>query len=161
MAVAILAVSALALAGCQTTGDDRPPGAVVGGVAGAAMGAGTGVGGSSLLGALVGVVAGAVIGAYVIDGSATPLPTLDEADQKIADRASAEAAEAGIGERIPWKSETDDDISGWSEAYHVDKPVPGKECREARMYYAFGKRARLETKVFCREDGRWVEAPPA
>jgi len=160
---ALLAAIALGLTGCQTTGNQPPSGAVVGGVTGAAMGAGTGVGGSSLLGALVGVVAGAVIGSYVIDGPATPLPTLSEADQKIADRAAGEAADAGIGKRVPWKSGTDDSISGWSEAYHVDRPavgkgVPGKECRKAMMHYAFGERARLETTVFCRENGQWVRS---
>lgn len=151
-------IATVILAGCQTTSNEPPSGAVVGGVTGAAMGSTTGVGGSSLLGALVGVVAGAVIGSQVIDGPAKSFPPLTGADQSLADAAAGDAADAGIGQRIHWKSNTDDGVGGWSEAYSVDEPVPGRECREIRMYYSRGSEARVEAKNFCREGERWVRS---
>jgi hypothetical protein len=58
-------VSALALAGCGPTREDRTvSGAVVGGAAGALIGgAATGRAGGALVGGLVGATAGAVVGA--------------------------------------------------------------------------------------------------
>lgn len=170
--VALLAVSTLLLAGCETTGDDPPSGAVVGAATGAAAGLGSEAGiriasgghtGNPLLGLLVGGLVGGAVGLYASGEPALPkpIPKLGEADQKLADQAVAQSVNAGIGQRIHWKSEADESISGWAEAYPVDEPVEGRECREMRMYYNFGDTPRVEAKVYCREDGRWVQAPPA
>jgi len=170
-AAAVLALAAL-LSGCQTTGSEPPSGAVTGAVTGAAAGAGAQAGiriasgghtGNPLVGLLAGALVGAIVGTYVTGQPAgpEPIPALSEADQALADRAVAESAEAGIGRRIRWTSQTDGGVSGWTEAYPVDEPVVGRECREIRMYYDFPDTPRVEAKVYCREGERWVQAPMA
>lgn len=63
--ILIVAVSALALAGCQTVQQDRAlTGAAIGGVAGTAIGAASGgTVGSAVAGGVIGATAGGLIGA--------------------------------------------------------------------------------------------------
>ena len=63
--VAIVAVAALALGGCQTVQQERAlTGAAIGGIAGTAIGAATGgTVGSAVAGGLIGGAAGGLIGA--------------------------------------------------------------------------------------------------
>ena len=118
--------------------------------------------GNPLLGLVVGAIVGGIVGNYVTGQPTepTPIPALTEADQVLADRAVAESADAGIGLRVRWTSEADGGVSGWTEAYPVDEPVVGRECREMRMYYDFPDTPRVEAKVYCRDGKSWVHARP-
>lgn len=171
MAAAILAVSALALGGCQTTGGDHPSGAVVGGVTGAAAGLGAQAGiraasgghaGNPLIGLLVGAVAGAAVGHLADDtsqwesaegGSGLPLSREDRAQ---ADAAANKAGELPVGERADWKSLTEEGLHGWAVPHSDIKKYGGRECRYLNWGYARGSAQFSQVSRFCRADGRWV-----
>lgn len=170
IAVAILAVSALAMAGCQTTGDDQPPGAVTGGIAGGAAGLGAEAGvraasgghaGNPLLGLLVGAVVGVAVGGAstydstgaVEGGSGLPLSSEDRA---LSDAATNKAGDSPVGERVEWTSVTEDGVHGWAAPHSAVKVFEGRECRFLDWGYVRGSDRFSQVSRFCRQSGKWV-----
>ena len=165
-AVAALAVSAVALSACQTTGTDQPSGAATGAVTGAAVGAGAQTGmwigsggnaGNPLLGLLVGAIVGGIAGHYLIDTSGGGASiALSEEDRQRADSSIVQAADAASGERIEWKSRDEEDVHGWAERFSDVGTVDGRECREVKWSYYRGSAQTVHTSRLCRENGGWV-----
>ncbi|EDP61663.1 hypothetical protein BAL199_18506 [alpha proteobacterium BAL199] len=152
---AAVAISALALAGCQTTGDGRgnnqQSGFLLGGLAGAAAGAQFGSGEGRLVavvvGALVGALAGGAIGA-----------SLDDADRLRAENAARQAANAPSAGVVHWQSEKNKDVHGWAEPASAAALDGDDLCKQVKSIYYLSGQEQTETKRFCLQDGRWTEA---
>lgn len=143
---------ALGLSACQTTqGNNETSGAVlgagVGALAGSQFGDGKGQIAAIVVGALFGAIAGAAIGRE-----------LDEADRLKADRAAREAANAEDGGHIPWKSDQNVGVRGYAEPATPAVVEDGDLCKQVRSVYYIAGVEQIETRKFCRKDGRWVEA---
>ncbi|MEQ8395604.1 hypothetical protein [Thalassobaculum sp.] len=157
--VAVFAVSAIALSGCQTTGSDQPSGAAAGAAVGAASGAGAATGtaiaggGFSGQNILVGVLVGAVVGA--IAGGAF-WASLDKADRLRAEDAARQSANASIRGPVHWQSETNKDVFGWAERASPPVLDGGNLCKQVKSYYYLNDRERTGTQRFCLQDERWV-----
>lgn len=159
--VAVALVSSVALAGCQTTaggsagtgstGNNATTGALLGGIAGAAAGSQFGSGQGSLVAILVGAVIGAAVGGAV--GSA-----LDEADRQKADAAARQAANAPSAGRVHWESEKNPGVVGYAEPVTPAALDAGNLCKQVQSLYYLNGEQKTETKRFCLQDGRWVEA---
>lgn len=151
-AAAVLAVSALALSGCQTTtGSNQTTGTLLGGLAGAAAGAQFGSGEGRLVAVVIGALAGAIAGSMIGQ-------SLDEADRQKAEAAARQAANASAPGPIHWKSEKNQDVYGWAEPTSPAAVDNGDLCKDVKSIYYLGGQEQTETKRFCLQNGRWVEA---
>lgn len=150
-AAAVLAVSALALSGCQTTGNNQTSGALLGGLAGAAAGAQFGSGEGRLVAVVIGALAGAVAGGMIGQ-------QLDEADRLRAEDAARQAANASQPGPVHWKSEKNQEVHGWAEPVSPAKVEDGDLCKNVKSVYYLNGQEQAETKRFCLQGGRWVEA---
>lgn len=148
---AAAAISALALSGCQTTGNNQTSGAVLGGLAGAAAGSQFGSGEGRLVAVLIGAVVGAVAGGMIGQ-------RLDEADRLKAEDAARQAANAGTAGPVHWQSEKDSAVRGWAEPVSPAAIDDGNLCKSVRSIYYLNGQEQTETKRFCLQDGRWVAA---
>jgi len=164
-AAAALAVSAILLSACQTTGTDRPSGVTVGAVSGAAVGAGAQTGmwigsggnaGNPLLGLLVGAIVGGIAGHYLIDtpGGGSSI-ALSEEDRALAEATAAKAAAAPDGERSEWRSATEQDVHGWAEPFRSVEGEDGRRCREVKWSYYRGSAQTVHTSRYCLEGEKW------
>lgn len=154
--VAATLVAALALAGCQSAGDgstgnSATTGALLGGIAGAAAGSQFGSGQGGLVAVLVGAVIGAVAGGAI--GSA-----LDEADRQKADAAARQAANAPSPGRVHWQSESNQGVVGYAEPVTPAALEDGNLCKQVQSLYYLNGEQKTESKRFCLQAGRWVEA---
>ena len=161
-AAAAVAVAALLLSACQTTGDQQPSGAVAGGLVGAAGGAGAATGTSFAGGEysgqnmLVGLLAGAVVGA--IAGGGSFWSSLGEDDRRRAADAALQSANAVSPGPIHWQSEKNKDVFGWAERASPAVLDGGELCKRVKSYYYLDDREHVETKRFCFRNERWTEA---
>lgn len=151
--IAVAAVSALALAGCQTTGGggNQQGGIILGGLAGAAAGSQFGSGEGRLVAVLVGAVLGAVAGGAI--GA-----SLDEADRLRADAAARQAANAGSAGPVHWQSENRQEVFGWAEPASPAAIDGDALCKNVKSVYYLNGAEQTENKRFCLQGGRWTEA---
>ena len=162
--VASLAVAALLLAGCQTTGDEPPSGAAAGALTGAASGAGaaTGVaiasggfsGQNTLLGLLVGAVVGGVAGHYMSSGDNSG--TYGAAERKKADEAAGEILANPSIRIVQWSSDTHSRVYGWVRPSTGGLVKVGKGCRSLKFVRFVNGLSTEEDRQFCRDGDKWV-----
>jgi len=163
-AVAALAVSAVALSACQTTGTDQPSGTTVGAVSGAAVGAGSQTGmwigsggnaGNPLLGLLVGAIVGGIAGHYATGASSGSSVTRE--DMAAADDAVRTVANDPDGKKVYWGDKDEITVFGWAEVLHNRRNEGGEGCKTLKSTFHVNGLENYEIRYFCPKDGRWVE----
>lgn len=158
-AVAMVAMTALMLSACQTTGDEKPPGAVVGGVAGGAYGATQGAisggqAGGSLLGLLVGAVVGGVAGHYMLNGDNSG--TYGQAERQKADEAAREILVNPSIRIVQWSSDKHSRVYGWVRHSSSGLVKVKKGCRSLKFVRFVNGLSTEEDRQYCREGDAWV-----
>ncbi len=146
--LAILAMSALALTACQTTGNKQliggGTGAVLGGLAGSQIGDGSGQLVAVGLGTLLGAFAGSSIGA-----------SLDKADIAYANQAQNRAYAAPVGQTISWNN-PDTGNSGTITPTRDGYSNSGRYCREySQTIYVDGRQQTAYGTACQAPDGSW------
>ncbi|MEQ8816065.1 MAG: hypothetical protein RLO51_20800 [Thalassobaculum sp.] len=164
--VASLAVAALLLAGCQTTGDDPPSGAAAGALTGAASGAGaaTGIaiasggfsGQNTLLGLLVGAVVGGVAGHYMSSGDNSG--TYGAAERDKADEAAMKILTDPTLKIVHWESEASSRVFGWAEPSTDGVVKVKKGCRAVRSVRFVNGLSTDQNTQFCRDGDKWIKS---
>lgn len=146
--MALLAISTIALAACQTTGNKEMigtgAGAVLGGLAGSQFGSGKG----QLVGVGVGTLLGALAGSSI--GS-----SLDKADMMYANRAQQQAYSAPVGQTISWNN-PDSGNSGTYTPTRDGYSNNGRYCREYSQTIYVEGRSQTGYGTACQNpDGSW------
>ncbi len=162
--VVAMAVAALLLAGCQTTGDDPPSGAVAGSLTGAASGAGaaTGIaiagggfsGQNTLLGLLVGAVVGGVAGHYMASGDSSG--SYGAAEREKADQAARELLANPSIRIVQWESDAHSRVYGWVRPSTGGLVKVDKGCRSLKFVRFVNGLSTEEDRQFCRDGDRWI-----
>lgn len=151
IALAMMAVSTLALGGCQTMDGSNTKqivgtggGALIGGILGSKVGGGSGQLWATGAGALLGALVGSEIG-----------KSLDAADQQYASKATYQAQEAPIGETVKWNNPQSGNygtITPTKDGYSSS----GKYCREYQQTIYVGGKQESAYGTACRQpDGSW------
>ncbi len=161
-ASALLAAMAIGLAGCQTTGDQQPSGAVAGGMMGAASGAGavTGTaiagGGFSGQNILIGAVVGAIVGHYVFNPTSSA--SFSDDYSKLADEAAMKIVTDPTHRIVHWESKASSRVFGWAEPATDGLVKVDKGCRVVRSVRFVNGLADDKNRQFCRDGDNWVES---
>jgi surface antigen len=147
--IAMVSVLALALAGCDSTGNKQTAGTVLGGLGGAVAGAQFGQGSGQIAAGVAGALIGALIGSEV--GK-----SLDRADQAAMARTTQSALESNpTGQATPWRNPD----SGNHGTITPMKTVPqsdGSVCREFNQSINVGGKVEQGYGTACRQpDGSW------
>lgn len=145
-----VALVALALAACESTGGQKQTiGTVLGGVGGAV--AGSQIGGGS--GRIVAVAAGTMLGALL--GSEVGR-SLDKADQAAAQRTTQQALEtAPSGSSSTWRN-PDSGHYGTVTPTRTYESTQGQPCREFQQTVTVGGKTEQAYGTACRQaDGSW------
>jgi surface antigen len=148
--VLTVAVMALSLAACESTGGQKQTGgALLGGVGGALLGSQFG-GGS---GKIVAVAAGTLLGALV--GSEVGR-SLDKADLEYANRANTQATSAPIGQPIKWNNPQSGNSGIVTPVRDGTDTATGAYCREFQQTVTIGGKSEQAYGTACRQpDGTW------
>jgi surface antigen len=151
----MLAVSSLALAGCETTTGGSGftmnkqtmgtgIGALAGGLAGSQVGSGSGQLWATGAGVLLGSMVGSSVGA-----------SLDKADLMYAQRASSQAHAAPIGEQISWNNPQSGN-SGTITPVRDGYSSSNRYCREYQQTITVGGRRETAYGTACQSpNGDW------
>jgi len=146
-----VAVTSLALAGCQTTDQwgqkqtiGTGAGALAGGLAGSQMGKGSGRLWATGAGALIGALIGSEVGA-----------SLDQADRMYMGQAQTSANSAPIGEAIAWNN-PDSGNGGTIVPVRDGTSSAGRYCREYQQTIVVGGQEQSGYGTACQQpDGSW------
>lgn len=145
----VVAVSSLALAGCQQASFNKENvgmglGAVAGGLAGSQIGSGSGQLWATGAGVLLGGLLGSNIGA-----------SLDKADMSYANQASGRAHSAPIGQQIAWNN-PESGNSGSITPVRDGRDTSGRYCREYQQTITVGGRKETGYGTACQtRNGDW------
>lgn len=149
--ITIIALLAVALAGCQTSGYGQKQvggtllGAGLGGLLGAQFGSGSG----KLATTALGVFAGGLIGNEV--GR-----SLDRADQAYLHQATERAAVVPVGETITWRNPDSGNYGAVTPTREGVNSRTGAYCREYQQEVIVGGRRQQSYGQACRQpDGSW------
>lgn len=145
----ILAITALAVAGCEGAGQKETGGAVLGGVVGGLLGSKVGSGKGQLAATAAGAILGALAGSEV--GK-----SLDRADRMYAERTAQSALEkAPTGTTSTW-SNPDSGHSGTVTPTRTYETAAGQYCREYQQTVTVDGRTQSAYGTACRQpDGTW------
>lgn len=151
----LVTVSALAVAGCETTTggsgmtwNKQTVGTGIGALAGGLAGSQIGEGSGRLWATGAGVLLGSLVGSSV--GS-----SLDKADMMYAQRASAQANSAPIGEQITWNNPQSGN-SGTITPVRDGYSTGGRYCREYQQTVTVGGRKESAFGTACQSpNGDW------
>ncbi|AEP09130.1 RT0821/Lpp0805 family surface protein [Micavibrio aeruginosavorus] len=149
MILTLMAVAALGLAGCQTTGGQKQTwgtglGALAGGLAGSQVGSGSGRLWATGAGVLLGGLLGSEIGA-----------SLDKADMAYAQQAQNSAMTSKVGETITWNNPQSGN-SGTYTATRDGYSDSNRYCREYQQTINVGGRKETGYGTACQKpNGDW------
>lgn len=149
MILMVMAVAALGLVGCQTTGGQKQTwgtglGALAGGLAGSQVGSGSGRLWATGAGVLLGGLLGSEIGA-----------SLDKADMAYAQQAQNNAMTSKVGETITWNNPQSGN-SGTYTATRDGYSDNNRYCREYQQTINVGGRKETGYGTACQKpNGDW------
>ena len=146
--VSLIALSTVALGGCQHYGQKEAGGTLIGAGLGGLLGSQFGGGTGKLVTTALGVAAGGLIGNHI--GR-----SLDRADQAYLYQASERAQTAPVGETITW-SNPNTGNSGSVTPTREGQSSTGAYCREFQQTVIIGGKEEQAYGVACRQpDGAW------
>jgi surface antigen len=146
--IALVAVTALALAACTQGRETEELGTILGGVGGAAIGSQIGGGSGRIIAAAAGTLLGAFAGREL--GK-----SLDKADAAAAQKAQDRAHTAPVGQQITW-SNPETGHSGTVTPTRQGTDQGGNQCREYQSTVTIGGKTEQAYGTACRQpDGSW------
>ena len=147
--VSLVAVFAMSVAGCESTGGQKQTGGtVVGGIAGAIAGAQFGQGSGRVAAGAVGALLGALVGSEV--GR-----SLDKADLTYANQANQRAQSAPLNQPIQWNNPQSGNY-GTVTPIKDGTTASGAYCREFQQTVTIGGKTESAYGTACRQpDGTW------
>ena len=146
--IVLVAVTALALAGCTEGREKEEFGTILGGIGGAAIGSQIGGGSGRIIAAAAGTLLGAFAGREL--GK-----SLDKDDAAAAQKAQNTAHTAPIGQQITW-SNPETGHTGTVTPTRQGTDQSGNQCREYQSTVTIGGKTEQAYGTACRQaDGSW------